>query len=344
MNFRLAAVALLLTGAGCAKEPDTRHFTFYAFGTLVELTVAGTDEVTADRARALSARRLDEWHGQWHAWNPGPLQEMNDALAAGRRTPIPDSLSGLIPRAKTLSRASEGLFEPAVGRLIALWGFHADNAPAGPPPPDGEVRALAALRPSMDDLVILDDGTVRSTNPALQLDFGSFAKGIALSRLSNAIRGLGIRNFLLNAGGDLVVAGQRGDRAWRVGVRQPRGPGVLASIEPRDGEAVFTSGDYERYFDWEGRRYHHIIDPRTGFPARGVRSVTVIHEDAALADAAATAVFVAGPDTGPNVARRMGVDQVMLVDAGGTVHLTPAMEKRIDLEPEPGPDVRIQKP
>lgn len=344
MNARLAAAALLLIGAGCAYEPDTRHFTFYAFGTLVELTVAGTDGATADRARALSARRLDEWHRQWHAWDQGPLKRMNDALAAGRRASTPESLSGLVPRAKTLSRASDGLFEPAIGRLVALWGFHADTAPAGPPPPDSEVRALAALRPSMDDLVILDDGAVRSANPALQLDFGAFAKGMALRRLSAELADLGIRNFLLNAGGDLVVAGRRGDRAWRVGVRQPHGTGVLASIEPRDGEAVFTSGDYERYFDWEDRRYHHIIDPRTGFPARGVRSVTVVHEDAALADAAATAVFVAGPDAAPGVARRMGVDRYMLVDAGGTVHLTPAMKERIELEPEPGPHVRIQKP
>lgn len=344
MSVRLAAAALLLIGAGCAKAPETRHFTFYAFGTLVELTVAGTDEATADQARALSARRLDEWHRQWHAWNPGPLQDMNDALAAGRRAPIPESLSGLIPRARTLSRASDGLFQPAIGRLVALWGFHADTAPAGPPPPDSEVRALAALRPGMDDLVILEDGAVRSANPALQLDFGAFAKGMALRQLSAELAELGIRNFLLNAGGDLVVAGRRGDRAWRVGVRRPHGTGVLASIEPRDGEAVFTSGDYERYFDWEGRRYHHIIDPRTGFPARGVRSVTVVHEDAALADAAATAVFVAGPDAGPGVARRMGVDRFMLVDAEGTVHLSPAMEERIEFEPEPRPDVRIQKP
>lgn len=340
---RIAAIALLLAATGCTDAPDAREYSFFAFGTLVELTVLGADEARAEKARALAAARLENWHGHWHAWEPGPLEELNRALREGRRAAIPESLSGLIPRARELSRDSGGLFNPGIGRLIELWGFHADSPPAGPPPPEEAIRALAERGPKMDDLV-LDGGTVRSANPALQLDFGAFAKGVALQRLSTEIADLGIRNFLLNAGGDLVAAGQHGNRAWRVGIRQPRGTGVLASIEPRDGEAVFTSGDYERYFHWEGTRYHHIIDPRSGRPARRVQSVTVIHEDAALADAAATALFVAGPEDWPDVAGDMGITLAMLVDDEGTVHLTPEMRERIGLEAEPRPAVSIQRP
>lgn len=340
---RCTAAALLLAAVGCTESPDTREFSFFAFGTLVELTVVDADEGAADEARALAAERLDQWHHQWHAWQPGPLTELNQALAEGEPAPVPEPLAELITRGQALSRASGGLFEPAIGRLIGLWGFHADAPPAGPPPPEEAVADLVRRRPTMDDLVF-EGGLVRSGNAAAQLDFGAFAKGIALSRLSDAIRDLGIRNFLINAGGDLVAAGRHGERAWRVGIRQPHGAGVLGSIEPRDGEAVFTSGDYERFYVWDGVRYHHIIDPRSGFPARGVRSVTVIHEDAALADAAATALFVAGPENWPGVAGRMGVDQVMLVDAEGTLHMTPAMEKRVKLEAEPRPALRIQTP
>lgn len=343
MRPGLAAMALVLAAVGCSEGPDTRQFSFYAFGTLVELTVAGTDEATAGEARALAAERLDGWHRQWHAWDPGPLVGLNRALAGGRRAPVPEPLLDLIQRGRRLSGASGGLFNPAIGRLVGLWGFHADTVPAGPPPPEAEIRALAALRPSMGNLE-LGGGSASSHNAALQLDFGAFAKGMALRQLGAELADLGVDDFLLNAGGDLVAAGQRGDRAWRVGIREPRGAGVMAAIEPRDGESVFTSGDYERYFIWEGTRYHHIIDPRTGFPARGVRSVTVVHEDAALADAAATALFVAGPEEWPDVARRMGVDRVMLVDDEGTVRLTPAMEERIGLEAEPPPAVRIQTP
>lgn len=340
---RLAAIALLLAATGCTGAPGAREYSFFAFGTLVELTVVGADQASAEKARALAAARLEDWHGQWHAWEPGPLEALNRSLAEGRRASIPASLSGLIPRAQALSRDSGGLFNPAIGRLIELWGFHADSPPAGPPPSEYAIRTLAERAPTMDDLV-LEGGTVQSDNPALQLDFGAFAKGVALERLSAEIAGLGIRNFLLNAGGDLVASGRHGNRAWRVGIRQPRGTGVLASIEPRDGEAVFTSGDYERYFHWEGTRYHHIIDPRSGYPARRVQSVTVVHADAALADAAATALFVAGPEDWPDVAGDMGVTMVMLVDDEGTVHLTPGMRERIGLETEPPPAVRIQTP
>lgn len=341
-TWAIAALVALPLG-GCTEEPRTREFSFFAFGTLVELTVAETDEATARKARELAVTRLERWHHDWHAWDAGPLKDLNRELAAGRASEIPAALSGLIPRAKELSAASGGLFDPAIGRLVGMWGFHSDQAPAGPPPDGADIRALVERDPGMEDLVV-EDGSVRSTNPAVQLDFGAFAKGVAVRRLGDAIRDMGIGNFLLNAGGDLVAGGQAADRPWRIGIREPRGTGVLAAVEPGDGEAVFTSGDYERYFNWRGTRYHHILDPRSGRPARGARSVTVIHPDPALADAAATALFVAGPGEWPATARRMGVDLVMLVDDQGEIHLTPAMRERVRIQAEPRPAVHVQSP
>jgi thiamine biosynthesis lipoprotein len=118
---------------------------------------------------------------------------------------------------------------------------------------------------------------------------------------------------------------------------------VFAIIEVSGDESVFTSGDYERNFIYQGQTYHHIIDPRTGYPASGSRSVTVVHSDAVTADAAATALFVAGPEGWVGVARDMGLRYVMLVDEAGTVHLTPAMAKRVEfLDKEP--DIRLSEP
>lgn len=333
--------ALLL--AGCQRPPEVREYTFLAFGTLVELKVADADPALADRARALAGQRLEKWHHDWHAWHDSPLTRLNEALARGETVVIPPSLGGLVPRAAALSKRSGGLFNPAIGRLIALWGFHSDDPPHGPPPDDSAIRRLVEAAPSMGDLSFAD-GRVSSANPALALDLGGFAKGVAVERLTTQLAGLGLHDLLLNAGGDLKVLGRHGDRPWRVGIRDPRGNGVLASVEPRSGEAVFTSGDYERYFDWQGRRYHHLIDPRTGRPARGTESVTVITEDAGLADAAATALFIAGPEKWPPIAARMGVDRVMLVRGDGGVEMTSAMAARVSFEKEPAPKVTIRKP
>jgi len=141
----------------------------------------------------------------------------------------------------------------------------------------------------------------------------------------------GIANAVINAGGDLRVIGQHGERPWRIGIRHPRRDGVIAWIDAKTDESIFTSGDYERFYIHDDKRYHHILDPRTGYPAAGATSVTVIHVDAGLADAAATALFVAGPDRWHEIAHAMGVKYVMLIDAEGRIHMNPAMQKRVHL-------------
>jgi thiamine biosynthesis lipoprotein len=189
----------------------------------------------------------------------------------------------------------------------------------------------------------LDGIKMQTNNPALKLDFGAFAKGYAVDRAIEVLREEGIQNAVVNAGGDLRAIGRHGDRPWRVGIRHPRQPGIIASVEVEGDESVFTSGDYERYFDWQGKRYDHIIDPRSGFPAHGLSSVTVFTQQADLADAAATAIFVAGPkqeDWLP-VARAMGITGAMLVDEQGGVQITPGIRKRIHFEPESLPTIIV---
>jgi thiamine biosynthesis lipoprotein len=152
------------------------------------------------------------------------------------------------------------------------------------------------------------------------------------------LRSMGIQNAIINAGGDLNVIGSHGDRPWKVGVRHPQGGGVLAAVELADGEAIYTSGNYERYREHEGVSYSHIIDPRTGMPVWHVASVTVIDNAGARADAAATALSVAGPDDWYRIARQMGLKYVMLVDEQGGVYMNPAMAERITFEnPLPQP-------
>jgi len=135
------------------------------------------------------------------------------------------------------------------------------------------------------------------------------------------------------------VLGQSEGRSWRVGILDPRGEGVLAGLAVADGECLLTSGDYERYFEHQGKRYHHLLHPEHGYPARGTASATVIAQDCARADAAATALFVAGPDEWPLIAARMGIEQAMIVTDDGQVEVSPKLAPRLEF-PHRQPRIR----
>jgi len=333
LRYCLAAIpALSLAGlllTGCARPPPDFHQSLFIFGTLVDITVHGTAGEQAAAAVTAVDEDFERMHREWHAWKPGgELVALNRRLAAGESATVSDFLLPLLLQARTLSIQSDGLFNPAIGRLIALWGFHSDEPPPGPPPPLADIEHLLAGKPDMQALLI-EGHRVSSDNPLVQLDLGGFAKGYALNQAIARLRSLGVGNAIVNAGGDLCVSGRHGDRPWQVGIRHPQGEGVIAALAVANGECVLTSGNYERYREYEDVRYAHILDPRTGWPVRHVASVTVIHTDGGVADAAATALTVAGPDDWLRIARGMGLRYVMLVDESGTVYLSPAMAERV---------------
>ncbi len=328
---------LLVFLSACERKPVVYHEQLLVFGTVVDVKLWGVKETPGQQATARLADDFAYMHNAWHAWQPGPLGRVNQLLASGESFTMPPSILPLIQRSSKLSLSSNGLFNPAIGKLTAIWGFASDDPPKGPPPSAEAIRAILDQQPNMKD-IRLNGLTMQSNNPALKLDFGAFAKGYAVDRAIEMLREMGINNAVINAGGDLRAIGRHGDRPWRVGIRHPRKAGILASVEVEGDESVFTSGDYERYFDWQGTRYDHIIDPRNGYPAQGLSSVTVFARQADLADAAATALFVAGPDEKNwlPIARAMGVTGVMLVDKDGQVQLTPSIRGRIYFIPPDG--------
>ncbi len=275
-------------------------------------------------------------HRAWHAWDPGPLGRVNRLLPTGKPFAVPPSVLPLIELGQIYSTQSGDLFNPAIGKLVQLWGFHSDIPEDQPPPPTAAIEALVKAAPRMADLE-LDGIMLRGRNPSLQLDFGAFGKGYGIDLAVAHLREMGIENAIVNAGGDLRAIGDRAGNPWRIAIRRPDGQGVFAVIEVSGDESVFTSGDYERNFQYGDKSYHHIIDPRTGYPAEGAHSVTVLYGDAVTADAAATALFVAGPEGWQRVARNMGLRYVLLMDEAGTLHMTPAMSKRVRfLDQAPG--------
>ncbi len=321
------ALAFLILSASCVRDEEQKA-EFFVFGTIVEVKLWGVSKSDASLAFSELQQLFQGMHRDWHAWEPGQLTGINQDFANGRVANADEAIVEMVLRSQVIEEKSGGRFNPAIGGLINLWGFHTSDYPIeGPPPTQTQINALLDLGPSSRDIRI-NGLQMHSDNPAVQLDFGGIAKGYAVDLSINLLRKLGIHNAMVNAGGDLRAMGSHGNRPWLVAVRKPGG-GNIGSVEVRGDEAIFTSGNYERFRQDQSQRYAHILDPRTGWPATDIASVTVISSEGLLADAAATALVVAGLDDWPEVASALNLDQVAVVDESGTVFLTTAMEHRI---------------
>jgi thiamine biosynthesis lipoprotein len=322
------ACLILLTACQRDKEYSAELF---VFGTIVEIKLWGASQAQSGRAFSEIQEMFQGMHRDWHAWEPGLLVEINQAFAEGGTVTATSEIVEMIRQSQEVEAKSAGCFNPAIGGLVELWGFHTSDYPiVGPPPSQADIESILSHHPSSRDIHI-DGLQLTSNNPFVQLDFGGIAKGQAVDLAVARLKKLGIGNAIVNAGGDLRAFGGHGDRPWRVAVRKPGG-GIIGTVEVRGDEALFTSGNYERFRQDEQERYPHILDPRTGWPVQDVASATVITGSGTVADAAATALIVAGMDHWTAVARAMGLSQVLMVDAAGRVQLTPEMEARIEFE------------
>ncbi|MDR0674478.1 MAG: FAD:protein FMN transferase [Zoogloeaceae bacterium] len=333
MRFRacLAGLCGLLWVSGCAPSwPITRQESF-VFGTRVEILIAGAPKEEARAAAAAVLRDFDELHRDYHAWQPSALTAVNEAIAAGRALEISDELAALIADAQRLAAASNHRFDPGIGRLIALWGFQSDEfAPRLP-----DMAALAKWRenPASIAQLRLDGRVLSATNRAVALDFGGYLKGVALDRAAARLRTMGIENALINIGGNVMALGDKNGAPWTVGIQHPRRPGPMATLDLLDGEAVGTSGDYQRYFELDGQRYSHLLDPAKGEPPHHTQAVTLLVPPAPDAgtrsDALSKPLFLAGAAHWRAVAHDLGAENVLRVDASGQVETTDALRARL---------------
>jgi thiamine biosynthesis lipoprotein len=221
--------------------------------------------------------------GRWASfsplWNrsrlaqPGPGELGVSISKAGQRARLSPRLTGLVKRGLEFHARSDGLFDPRVGALVALWGFE-DMSHAAPSQPPDE-NSVAALRAQMLGAaeVHLEADELWSDAP-LALDLNGLAEGAALAAGAALLQLRGITDALIDTGGDLIAVGHHGNRPWRAGVRDPRRPGILGTVDLAPGETIASSGGYEHRFEAYGESYHHILDPRTGRPARGAAGTT----------------------------------------------------------------------
>lgn len=318
----LVALAALLPSR--QERAGFRSFDGEAMSTLWRIVLPDRPEAEAAAEECFDLfRSLDLELSEWKAGSP--LAAVNRA-SGGAAVPVTPGLLAVLERSLAIAEATDGAFDPSWAALWELWDFRNPN---GVPPDPAEVAARLTDIGWRAVEVDAAARTVRLARPGMQLGLGAIGKGWALDRAAERLEARGFHDFLITAGGQVLARGRNGERAWRVGLRDPRGgrDELFAVVELVDG-SLSTSADNESFFLHQGERYHHVLDPRTGWPARGARSATVLHHEAAVADALSTALMVLGAPRGLDAVERLG-GEGLVVAPDGAVVATPSLERRL---------------
>lgn len=335
----IAVLAIAISGLRTLTQEPLYHTQSYIFGTLVDISIYGEPEPRAKQVTNQILLDFQNLHNQLHAWKPVTANQMselgtlNAAFATGDAPiSISPKLAAMLTDATDLSVRSHGLFNPAIGQLIGTWGFQRDEFSAVDID-DAKIKALVKANPQMTDIVV-NGNTAYSTNPNVKLDLGGYAKGYALDMAADYLRKQQVKNALINIGGNIIALGQHGEKPWRVGIQHPRKPAALATLDLPDGWAIGTSGDYQRYFMLDGKRYCHIIDPRSGYPVQHTQAVTVLippqPNAGILSDVASKPIFIAPSEEKTKAAAMLGITYFMVIDQRSNIWLSKGIAPKLD--------------
>jgi len=314
--------ALLLLGVAWwafRSEPGQLRQVRLLLGTTVEIAAEHSDGRQLETAVAAAFDEIARIERLMAPDNPdSDLARLSKATTTFE---VSADTARVIALGQVVAERSGGAFDMSLGRLKALWGLEGE---------DPQVPAAAAIEEALVGIgprsLLIEGRTARKGAPQLQYDLGGVAKGYAVDRAIKILREHGVASAAVNAGGDMYLLGKRKERPWRIGIQHPRRPeAVLVAVNVSD-RAVVTSGDYERFFEQDGQRYHHLFDPATGFPARRCQSVSVVAETVAEADALATALFVLGPADGLKLLAGYPDADALFVMADGTLLRSPGWQ------------------
>ena len=320
------ATAASMPISGCRQpEKTVQRQSCFLMDTYCTIQVPGTAEVAGAISNAFA--RMQDIDRRFNALNSSsPVYRFNQS-----GTPIEDGdIVDLVRTALDVSERTDGAFDITVYPLVEEWGFYGRT----PQVPDRARLEAARSKVGWRNLAI-EDGKVVRRRDDVRIDLGAIAKGYAVGEAARVLKAAGIRSALVDASGDIYAYGRIDGRPWRVGIRNPRGAGIIGTIELSD-QSVATSGDYERYFERDGVRYHHLLDPHTGFPARGAISVSIVSSNATLADAWSTGVFVLGPERGLSLVERLPGVEAFTVRASGETVCSPGFKDRLRPVAPPG--------
>ena len=312
----IARLGVICMAFGAASaEAEWHQANAAIMGTQIHVEVWHPDADTAGAGIALVLKEIGRIDGLMSPHKVDSEVSQINAAAGADWVGVSAELARLLRTAEQLSVLSGGAFDLSFASAGHLYGYR-----QGVLPSPEQLRAATELIDFRQIELDLARPAVRLARPGMRIDLGGIAKGHAVERAAQLLQAEGFAHALISAGGDTRLVGDRMGRPWIVGVRHPRSAHKLVTRIPLNNEAISTSGDYERFFEVDGLRHHHIINPSTGDSARAVTSVTVIGPDATWTDGLSTALFVAGPETGLQWINALAGYEALVVDGQGQLH------------------------
>lgn len=338
---RVASAAPPSVAAQRAAEPDRKFvYTGSAMGTVITVFLWTDDEARAAAGANAVFEEMKRLDRVMTTWLPDSEVSQINAAAGVRPVAVSDETFTVIARAHEISRRSRGVFDITVGAFKGLWKFDEDMDGTLPDP--AEVKQRLARIGWRHLALDKRKRTVFLRKKGMSITLGGIAKGYAVDKCVQLLHAQGFVDFMIQAGGDMYVSGRKGADPWVVGIRDPRGAhDAMFALAPVQDHSFSTSGDYERGFVKDGVRYHHILDPRTGQPARASRSVTIRAKDAFTADAWSKVLFILGYEASMELIKRERLTdfEVVWIDDKNTVHMTKGLAPVLTIvkPPTPGP-------
>ncbi len=308
------------------NQPIVR--TAFLMSTRIEFIVVGDNKTQANQAIDAAIEEMQRIVTVMSEWQEETMISQVNAAAGKAPVTISRELFELLDASQDVSRQTQGKFDITFASAGKLWDFRAAKIPSKKKINDA-IHSIDYTRLKLNREAM----TAHITHADTKVGLGGIAKGYAVDRAADILRRFGFKEFSVNAGGDLFVEGRHQDGLWRVGVQNPRNTDQVIALLPVANTAIATSGDYERFFIKDGKRFSHIIDPDTGYPADQCQSVTVLAPRTFIADALATGVFVMGPQKGLLLINRLQGIEAIIIDANGKMHLSDGLPKLNALPP-----------
>ncbi len=290
-------------------------------GTRIAVELWATDPGLAQRGIDAVMADMHRTDRLMSTYKPESQLSQVNAHAFDRPVQVDADIIDVVEKSFAYSQLSDGIFDITYASVGYLYDYRAQLHPT-----DEQIAAALQAIDYRQLQVDRDARTIRFLRPGMRIDLGGFAKGWAVDRGVEILRALGIEHAMVNAGGDTRLLGDRLGKPWIVGIRDPRRDGAVVTRIPLADEAISTSGDYERYFEQDGVRYHHILVPGTGKSPSDVRSVTVIGPNATRTDGLTKPVFILGVERGMEYVRRVGDVEAVIIDNQGQVYYSPGLE------------------